>query len=224
MSATTVAEVIRSRHSIRRYLDKPVPQELLAEVLELASWAPSGNNVQPWKVYALAGADLAELKEGLLASARAGAVEVLEYPYYPQEWFEPYLARRRKVGFGLYEAAGIARDDKAGRIQQNERNFLFFDAPVGLIITLDKRFEVGMLLDVGVFIGNLVLAAEAAGLATCVQQIFAGYPQTVHRIIGAEDEIIACGISLGYADPAAPVNNLTTERAPVSEFAEFRGF
>jgi nitroreductase len=221
----TVDEAIRSRHSIRRFLPKPVDKATVTEILELASRAPSGTNVQPWKIYALAGEERKALSNAILNEYNQGKTEGRAFDYYPPEWVDPWLTRRRKLGLGLYELIGIPKGDKERMHEQTGRNYLFFDAPVGLIMTMDKRLGRGMFLDYGVFIGHVILAARARGLDTCVQNAFADYPDTVRRHLGIDEgELVIGAIALGYADPDAPENRLRTEREPVEGFTSFRGF
>ena len=220
-----VAEAIRSRRSIRRFLPVPVPRETVEALLALSARAPSGTNVQPWKIYALAGDAREALSNAILAEYASGRKAEREFDYYPKEWAEPWLSRRREVGLGLYQLLGIAKGDKERMTEQAGRNYRFFDAPVGLILTMNRKLGRGMLLDYGIFIGNFLVAARALGLDTCVQAAFADYPEVVRETLGiAGEEIIVCGISLGHADPDAPENRLVTKREPVSEFTEFRGF
>lgn len=221
-----VDEAITSRKSVRRFLPTPVPRETVAHILEVAARAPSGHNVQPWKVYALAGAPLDALRKDILQAARTDAQQHQpEYEYYPTEWHEPYLSRRRATGFGLYAAIGIARDDAARREAQMMRNYEFFDAPVGLLVTIDRRLQTGSFMDLGMFIENILIAARGQGLHTCAQAAFAWY----HRIVRAhlplsENELLTCGISLGHEDPDAPENAFITTREPVDAFTTFVGF
>jgi nitroreductase len=220
-----VEQVLRTRHSTRRFLSTPVTQQTVAKLLELAARAPSNANVQPWQVYALGGAARHELSAALLAQYEAGKSEGWEYDYYPQEWREPWLSRRRALGYGLYRCLGIAKGDKARMQAQTGRNFLFFDAPVGLIFTLPRYFGRGALLDYGIFISHLLVAAQAEGLATCVQTAFADYPQTMRRVLNLDaQEMVVGGLALGYADPNAPENRLVTQRESVAAFARFDGF
>ncbi|MDR2015359.1 MAG: nitroreductase [Azoarcus sp.] len=222
---TAVAETFRARHSVRRFLPTPVSRDVIAELLELASRSPSGTNAQPWKVYALADAARAALSAALLDRFNQGASEEREYGYYPDQWAEPWQSRRRKLGFDLYGLIGIPKGDKPRMKEQAGRNFLFFDAPVGLIFTLDRHLTQGMLLDYGIFIGHLIIAAQARGLASCMQTSFTDYPDTVHRHLGiSEQELIVGGLALGHPDPESPENHLITEREPVEAFTVFRGF
>ncbi|WP_319241257.1 nitroreductase [uncultured Propionivibrio sp.] len=229
MTTETIQAVdaaIRSRHSIRRFLPNPVPQEALRELLELASCAPSGTNIQPWRVYALAGKEKEALSTAIMERFVRGETDGgRELDYYPKEWVEPWLSRRRKCGLGLYSLLGITKGDNERMKVQTGRNFQFFDAPVGMIFTLDNRLGKGMLVDCGMFMGNLMVAARARGIDTCVQAFFADYHKTIRATLGIPDnEIVYCGMALGYADPNAPENTLVTEREPVEGFTDFRGF
>lgn len=220
-----VDDAIRSRHSIRRFLPKPVSHSLLRELLELAACAPSGTNVQPWKVYALAGAEKEKLSAAIIEKFNRGEMDHREFDYYPKEWVEPWIGRRRKIGLDLYGLLGIGREHKDAMKQQTARNYLFFDAPVGLIFTMDRKLGQGMFIDYGMFMGNLMTAARARGLDTCPQAAFADYHQTIREVLGiADNELVVCGMALGHADADAPENHLRTEREPVSAFTSFRGF
>ncbi|MDR1888731.1 MAG: nitroreductase, partial [Zoogloeaceae bacterium] len=180
-AAAIVADVIRSRHSVRRFLPTPVSREVVSELLELAARAPSGGNVQPWRVHALAGEARKALSTAILSEYAQGRKESRDFDFYPEHWSDPWLSRRRQMGFGLYGLLEIARGDKERMRAQSGRNYRFFDAPVGLILTLDAGLGRGMFLDYGVFIGNLLTAARARGLDTCVQDSFADYPTTIRR-------------------------------------------
>lgn len=220
-----VDHAIRSRRSVRRFLPTPVPRQTVEELLALAARAPSGTNVQPWKVYALAGAAKDKLSQAILDKFEHTSMDGREFDYYPTEWADPWLSRRRKIGFGLYGLLGIAKEDKAGMKRQTGRNYLFFDAPVGLIFTMDRQLGRGMFIDYGMFLGNLMTAARARGLDTCAQAAFADFHQTIREVLGIpENELVLCGMSLGHADPDAPENRLETEREPVAGFTDFRGF
>lgn len=222
-----VDEAITSRHSVRAYLDRPVPRETVAEILRVASRAPSGTNTQPWKVTVLTGAPKAALSARLRAAyddpaERAQHAE--EYAYYPTEWVPPYIDRRRKVGWDLYGLLGIAKTDKARMHEQHGRNYAFFDAPVGLIFRIDRVLQQGSWLDYGMFLQSIMVAARARGLDTCPQAAFTQF----HRLIADEldlpdTEMVVCGMALGWADPDAVENRLQTERVPVEDFATFVG-
>ncbi len=219
----TATETIQSRKSMRRFLPKPVPCDLLERVLNLASRAPSGTNIQPWKIYVLQG-DVrdrfcAEVREAFLSGSNEYRSE---FDYFPAKFKEPYLGRRRKIGFDLYGLVGIKKGDKARMKLQHARNFDFFDAPVGLIFTIDKGFGPGSYLDCGMLMQNVMLLAKDEGLDTCPQGAFAPYHTIVRKHTGAsEDETVLMAMSLGYADPEAPENHLQTERVPLTDFVTF---
>jgi len=221
-----VEDAIRSRKSVRRFLPDPLPRAQVERILELASRAPSGANTQPWRVRVVAGAAREALSRAVLAAAEHEPQRhQAEYGYYPEPWFEPYLQRRRAMGFALYDILGIERHDREARQRQALRNFQFFDAPVGLLVAMDRRMNTGSYLDLGMFIQNLMLAARGEGLHSCPQGVFADYHQVV-RELGLLDpgEILVCGLALGHAAPDAPENDLSTGRVPVTEFATFHGF
>lgn len=224
-SQAAVDAAITSRRSIRAFLDKPVEKEEVTRILDVAARAPSGTNTQPWKVTVLMGAARERLATAILAAhtdpAQAGEHHE-EYPYYPREWVSPYIDRRRKVGWDLYSLLGLTRDNKAGMAAQHARNYAFFDAPVGLIFTIDRIMEQGSWLDYGMFLQNIMVAARARGLDTCPQAAFTQY----HRIIAAElglphNEMVVCGMALGWADPGRVENSLETEREPSQGFTRF---
>lgn len=218
----SVAEAIESRRSVRGFLDRPVDSALIERLLALAGRAPSGSNVQPWKLHVLTGPALGRLTEALTAAHSAGEPEVREYEYYPTRWREPYLGRRRKIGWQLYELAGVARGDREGSLRQRGRNYTFFGAPVGIVFTIDKDLEQGSWLDYGMYMQTLMIAARGAGLDTCPQAAIASYPAIVRQKVGIpEDETVVCGMALGHADPDEPTNTLRAERAPVSSYATF---
>ena len=215
----TVEEAITGRKSIRAYLDTPVPRETLTKILTVAGRAPSGTNIQPWHVHVMQGERKAQLTAELLRLAREGITGQREYDYYPEAWREPYLARRRACGFGLYKTLGIGRDDKARMAEQHQQNWKFFGAPVGLFFSIDSYLEKGSWLDYGMFLQSVMIAARAEGLETCPQAAFAYQPATVKRFAGIPDShTLVCGMSLGYADTAAVVNSFTTAREPVESY------
>ena len=223
-----VDEAIASRRSVRGFLPTPVAKETVAAILEVASRAPSGTNMQPWKVYVCAGQAkeaLAEEVAGLyLAGAAAHRDETKMYPAqadFPDE----YRARRRKVGWDLYSLLGVAKGDREGSRRHHVKNYLFFGAPVGLFFFIDRVLEIGSWLDYGMFIENVMLSARGHGLDTCPQAAWQRFHAPVRRHLGVpEDRVLVCGMSLGHADPAAPANALQTEREPVEAFARFYGF
>ncbi len=225
--ARSVEEAILSRRSLRAFKPDPVPRETVERILALASRAPSGTNIQPWKVYVVAGAERDRL-------ARAMHEEFLrvgedgwkrEYEYYPTKWRDPYLARRRKLGWDLYGLLGIAKGEREKTHRQHARNYLFFDAPVGLVFTLERDLPVGAWLDTGMFLQNVMLAARAFGLDTCPQAAIASAHSVLRRELRIpQAEIVVCGMSLGHARDDAVENTLVTEREPVAGFARFFGF
>ena len=221
-----VDRAITTRRSVRRFLPIPVPCETVAEILAVASRAPSGTNMQPWRVHVLAGERKQALSDAVLRAHRDEQdAHTEEYRYYPREWYEPYLGRRRRIGWDLYGLLGIGRADKAGMHRQHGRNYLFFDAPVGLIFTIDRGLEKGSWLDYGMFLQNVMIAARARGLDTCPQVSFLKFHRVIERELPlAPNESVICGMSLGHADPEAPENRLVTDRAPVTAFARFAGF
>jgi nitroreductase len=217
-----VFEAMATRRSIRGFLPTPIPRATIEAILAAAARAPSGSNIQPWKVRVTMGAEKARLSAALRAAHDAGAKVQRDYHYYPRQWREPYLARRRKVGWGLYALAGVARGDEAAGHAQRARNFDFFGAPVGLFFTLDRDLEQGSWLDMGMFIQNVMLAARGHGLDTCAQAAFCDHHDIVRAHLGIPDtEALVCGLSLGVADPEEPTNRLETEREPLSAFVTF---
>jgi nitroreductase len=223
-----VDEAILGRRSIRAYLDKPVAREVVEDILEVASRAPSGTNTQPWQVIALAGEPKRELSRRILAAfddPTEAALHSAEYEYYPVKWASPYLDRRRKVGWDLYSLLGIGKGDKDRMHAQHGRNYAFFDAPVGLIFTIDRVMQQGSWLDYGMFLQNIMIAARARGLDTCPQAAFTSFHRIISGYLGWPPErMLVCGMSLGYADPDAVENTLVTEREPVASFARFQGW
>jgi nitroreductase len=221
-----VDEAIATRRSIRRYLDTPVPVETVEAILDVAARAPSGTNMQPWRGYALAGAP----KDALVAAVQAAfdardPEHKQEVSYYPDAFFEPYLSRRRAVGWELYGLLGIAKGEAEKMQAQHRRNFQFFDAPVGLIFTIDRRLATGSWLDYGMFLENVMIAARGHGLDTCAQAAWTHFHRAIRPVLGlAEEEIVICGMALGYADPEAPENTLVTTRAPARSIIRFDGF
>jgi nitroreductase len=222
----SIDDAITSRQSVRQFTDEPVGRETLEHILGVARFAPSGTNTQPWNVYALAGAPRDALCAEILADYDTnGPTQQREYDYYPTDWFEPYLGRRRACGWGLYGALGISRGDKVRMHEQQGRNYIFFGAPVGLIFTINRRLNVGSWMDVGMFLQNVMVAARAQGLHTCAQASFANYPHIVRRHIEiASEEVVICGMAMGYGDMQTPENIWRTEREPVSAFTRFSGF
>lgn len=220
-----IDRAIASRRSVRAFLDTPVEPHILKEILQVSSRAPSGTNTQPWQVYVLTGGAKerlsAEIVEAFLDPEQS-AKHHEEYNYYPSSWIEPFISRRRKVGFDLYGLLGLAKDDKQGMKQQHARNFKFFDAPVGLIFTVDRVMGQGSWLDYGMFMENIMISAVGHGLAMCPQAAFNQFHKIIERHLSLpENEAIVCGMALGYEDKKAIVNTLKTTRVPIDEFVHF---
>ena len=224
-----VDEAITSRMSIRAFTAQPVPRETITELLEVARRAPSGTNTQPWRVYVLQGASRDTLVEKVCAAHDALRADPAlaaeyreEYDYYPEKWVSPYIDRRRENGWGLYGLLGITKGDKDKMHAQHQRNFRFFDAPVGLMFTLDRVMGRGSLVDYGMFMQNIMVAARARGLHTCPQAAWNGFAKIIMPHIGAgPDEMLVCGMSLGHADPTHVVNGFHTPREPVASFTHW---
>ncbi|MBC3869224.1 nitroreductase [Undibacterium oligocarboniphilum] len=220
-----VDQVITGRRSIRAFLKTEIDTDDIRSILTVASRAPSGSNTQPWKVYVLQGERLKTLSDSILQAhhlplAENGHRE--EYNYYPVKWVTPYLERRRKVGWDLYSLLGLGRDNKQGMHVQHGRNYAFFDAPVGLIFTIDRVMEQGSWLDYGMFLQNIMLAAKARGLDTCPQASFTQYHQIIRdELMLPANEMLVCGMALGYADMSKIENSLVTERDDLAAFVQF---
>lgn len=220
-----VDAAITSRRSIRAFLPTEVARDDIEAILDVAARAPSGTNTQPWKVVVVTGHAKQRLSDAITAAyadpAQASA-HTEEYAYYPREWISPFIDRRRKVGWDLYALLGLTRENKAGMAAQHARNYRFFDAPVGLIFTIDRVMDQGSWLDYGMFLQNVMVAARGRGLDTCPQAAFTQF----HRIIGEQlgvpaNEMLVCGMALGYADMSKIENSLITEREPASGFTRF---
>ncbi len=220
-----VDQAIASRRSIRAFLPTPVAREDIEAMLEVASRAPSGTNTQPWKVYVLSGAAKTRLSDAILAEfldPQRASQHTEEFNYYPVQWVSPFIERRRKVGWDLYGLLGLTREDKQGMREQHARNFKFFDAPVGLIFTIDRVMEQGSWLDYGMFLENIMIAARGRGLDTCPQAAFIQFHRVIREQLQLPDnEAVVCGMSLGYADLSKVENTLVTEREPVAAIARF---
>ncbi len=220
-----VSQAVSSRHSVRAYLDTPVPGETIRRVLAAAARAPSGGNVQPWHIDVVAGEPLARLK-ALMAqrAAETPAGETLEYDIYPSNLWSPYRERRFKVGEDMYARLGIPRENKEARRRWMAQNYQCFGAPLALFCSIDRRMGAPQWCDLGMYLQTVMLLARAEGLDTCPQEAWSLYPQTLGRFLELPQErILFCGMSIGTADPGAPVNALRAERAALEEFTRFRG-
>lgn len=221
--ADAIEQAIRSRRAVRSFLPDPVDPALVRHLLELAAQAPSGTNMQPWKVRVLGPASRARLESGLLAALDDPDFKPTEeYRYYPQIFDEPYQSRRRKVGWDLYGLLGVMRGDHEGMKRQTAYNLRFFGAPVALMVTIDRALEIGSWLDLGMFVQTFLIAAQGHGLDTCPQAIFARFHRIVRETLAIpESEVVVCGIALGRADPEAPANRLVPEREPIEGFTSW---
>jgi nitroreductase len=221
-----VDAAITSRMSARAFTQQAVPRALLEQILEVASRAPSGTNTQPWKVYVLQGATRDSLVEKICtahdavrANPELAANYKEEYDYYPTKWISPFIDRRRENGWSLYGLLDIGKADKDKMHAQHQRNYKFFDAPVGLMFTVNRVMGRGSLIDVGMLLQNVMVSARGHGLHTCPQAAWNGFANIIMPHIGAgEDEMLVCGMSLGYADETDKVNSFHTPRVPAAEF------
>jgi nitroreductase len=221
-----VAEALRKRISTRAFLDTPVSEAEIRDILDAARWAASGGNVQPWKVVAVAGEARQRVIDAVQAKLASNPLDnESAFPVYPESLWEPYRSRRYKVGEDMYATLGVAREDKAARFTWLMRNYEFFGAPAGLFFVIDERMNPNQWAHLGMFMMSAALAAEARGLATCFQEAWTPHARTVAGALGVEPPyIVYCGMALGHADPDAPVNRLRSERVSVDEFARFEGF
>jgi nitroreductase len=224
-TTAAVDAAITSRTSVRAFLPTAVPRATIEAILAVAARAPSGTNTQPWQVHVLTGAAKAALSAEIRAAfddPAQRATHTEPYAYYPTEWRSPYIERRRKVGWDLYGLLGIGKADKQRMHEQHARNYAFFDAPVGLVFTIDQVMQQGSWLDYGMFLQSIMVAARGRGLDTCPQAAFTQF----HRIIAkhlklSDEQTVVCGMSLGFADTGAPEYRLVTEREPVAGFTRF---
>jgi nitroreductase len=217
-----VSTAIKDRKSVRAYLDKPVAKETIKAILDTARWAPSGVNTQPWQVEVVSGDSKQRITDAILALRAQGMTQTPDYTYYPEQWREPYRSRRKGSGLALYGALGIGREDKDKMVQAQNNNYRFFGAPVGMFFFMDRDMGMGSWIDMGMFVQSVMLAAKAHGLDTCPQASLAEYPDLVREQLEVPaDKLLICGLSLGYADPEAAVNQYRTEREPVDVFTHW---
>ena len=229
MTLSAIDQAITSRRSMRAFTQQPVARADIEHILEVASRAPSGTNCQPWKVYVLQGATRDALvtqacaaHDAMRADPALAAQYTEEYDYYPQKGVSPYIDRRRENGWGLYGLLGIGKGDKDKMHAQHQRNFRLFDAPVGLMFTVDRVMGRGSLVDYGAFLQNIMVSARGLGLHTCPQAAWNGFSNIIMPLIGAgPDEMLVCGMALGYADETAVVNTFDTPRVPVKDFTQW---
>jgi nitroreductase len=213
-----VYEAVVERRSVRRFLPKAIGESTIRSIIAAASRAPSGQNMQPWQVHVVSGLARSRLSDAVMSAALAGR-ESLEYPYLPSTISEPFLSRRRKVGFDLYAIYGVDRHDMEGRKRANLRNFDFFGAPVGLFFVMDRDMGLGAWLDCGMFMQNVMVVARGMGLESCPQQSWCEYGAIVHEELHIpQSQIVVSGMALGYIDHDAAENALRTERAPLEQY------
>ena len=217
-----VDAALLTRRSVRGFTSETVPDDVVRHILAASSRAPSMTNTQPWHVHVLTGAARARLCAEILAAHEAGDTPEMDYDYYPKAWSEPYQERRREIGWALYGLLGIVKGDRVATSRQHGRNYEFFGAPIGLIFAIDRNLGRGSWLDLGMFMQSIMVAARGRGLDTCPQAAFASYHAIIRRHLGIpDDQIVACGMALGHADPNEPANALVSPRAPVEAFARF---
>ena len=224
--AAAVHEAINTRQSVRAFLPTPIDRATVETLLKLSARSASGSNIQPWRVRVITGDVKERLTRAILDAVARDGFEPYqrEWNYYPVNWREPFLGRRRKIGWDMYSLLGIPKGDFEGTQRARMRNYEFFGAPVGMIFTLDEDLEIGSWLDLGIYLGTLMIAARGHALHTCPQAAFADFHTIIRAQLGIpEKEIIVCGMALGHLDPNAPVNGLVTERAPLADFATFEG-
>jgi nitroreductase len=221
--APDVFDAARTRRSIRAYRKHPVPKETLREIVAIARHAPSGSNIQPWRAFVLTGATLKRLGDAIQhAFLTDEPGHHRDYEYYTDPIEEPFLARRRQCGWGLYGTLEIGRGDHDKSKAYRARNYNFFGAPAGLVFTIERRLERGSWLDYGMFLQTIMLAARARGLHTCAEASIASYPAIVRRELHiAEDNIVVCGMAMGYADPDNVINTFQPPRIALEDYAVF---
>lgn len=220
-----ITEAVASRRSVRAFLDTPVPADVLRQVVEQAARSASGGNLQPWRVFVLAGDPLAQFKKVMEQRLATGpSTDPVEYEIYPADLWEPYRSERYVVGEEMYALLGTPRTDKPGRLRQFARNFQFFGAPVALFCYVDRRMGRPQWSDLGMYLQTLMLLLRGHGLDSCAQECWSVYAKTVGEFLQAPQELMLfSGMAIGYADPQAPVNRLRTRRLPLDQFATFRG-
>ena len=224
--AAAVDDAISTRQSVRAFLPTPVERATVEKLLKLAARSASGSNIQPWRVRVVAGEIKQRLTSAIFEAVARDGFEPYqrEWNYYPVNWREPFLSRRRKIGWDMYGLLGVAKGDFEGTHRTRMRNYEYFGAPVGMIFTLDEDLEIGSWLDLEIYLGTLMIAARGHGLHTCPQAAFADFHKIIRPILNiGEKEVIVCGMALGHIDPDAPVNKLVTERAPLCDYASFDG-
>ncbi|MEY8880948.1 nitroreductase [Donghicola sp. XS_ASV15] len=225
MTLSHVEKALLARHSVRAFRPDPVPRADVERILRAARSAPSGANLQPGRFHALTGGPLADLKDALAQAIATDRPMVSEYSYFPKPMPAALKAKQRAAGYALYAALGIEKRDLAGRKAQFAANYRFFDAPVGLVVTIDPAMGKGCFMDLGLSLMAGLLAAEDMGYGTCGIGALANFADVVHDHLALDDtEMVVCGIALGRPDPEAPVNATRTERDPLDSYATLSGF
>lgn len=214
-----ISEAIKDRISVRAYLDKPVPKEIITTILDTAKWSPSGTNTQPWKVVVVQGNTKSAITEAFLKAQQDGVKPNPDYQYYPEVWVEPFKSRRFQCGMDLYKALDIGREDKNKRIEAGLNNYRFFGAPVTIFFFIDEIMQKGSWFDMGMFYQSVMLAAREHGLGTCPQASTSDYPDIVKGLLGVPDNFdLMCGLALGYPDDSKAVNQYRTKRESAESF------
>lgn len=219
----TVTSAVNTRRSIRAFTDRAVDQPVLEQILLTAGRAPSGTNIQPWQVYVLTGERRDSLcRQVTQAFDQDPSAHTGEVAYYPEKWFEPYISRRRKIGWDLYALLDIKKGEREKTHKQHRRNFLFFDAPVGLIFTVHRDLSTGSWMDYGMYLQNIMLLAREAGLHSCPQAAWSDFHAVIRPELDLDDsEVVVCGMAVGYADEQAIENTLVSEREPLEKYVRF---
>ncbi len=222
-AAPQVSDALNTRFSCRKFLDKAVSEDMVREIIETATRAPSGGNLQPWHVWAVSGAPLQNFIADIQAKLKENpAGETPDYHIYPPDITEPYESRRTDIGERMYGLLGIPRDDRKARIAQLMENYTFFGAPVALFFAIDKQMQQGQWADLGMMMQSIMLLAREKGLHTCPQEIWALWTQTIKEFLHIPDNMMFfCGLALGFADPDALINQLESPRAPLAETVQF---
>ena len=223
--AATVSAALASRRSVRAFLDTPVDGALLRDILARCGRAPSGGNLQPWRIFVVGGDDLARFKAIMAERLRTKpSPDPMEYPIYPEKLGEPYRSYRFRIGEALYASLGIAREDKVGRLTQFTNNFRFFGAPVALFCFVDRTMGAPQWSDLGMYLQSVMLLLREHGLDSCPQEAWSTYNRVVRDFVQAPPELMLfCGMAIGYADTNAPINQFPVERMPADEYLRFQG-
>jgi nitroreductase len=217
-----VSEALKKRKSTRAFLDKPVEKDKIQRILNAARHAPSGVNSQPWEVAVVSGKTKQALQEKIEKAFRNGEAKHMDYNYYPENWKEPFKDRRKACGLQMYSTLGISREDKQRQVDQWAANYRAFDAPVMLLFFMDPIMDKGSFIDYGTFLQSIMLMAVEEGLATCPQAALGEYPEIVKQTLGyPDDQLVMCGMALGYEDTEALVNSYRTPREEVDSFTRY---